>query len=92
MEKNANGYELPENVKELIDAATGLMAQAEKVKQSELMRLSAYGTDIHSASAILMPFDEIFDHTNSIVMELSIYVARIVQEEAYGKLTGKGSL
>ena len=72
MEKNTNGYEIPENVKELIDAATELMAQAEKVKQSELMRLSTYGTDIHSASAVLTPFDEISDHTNSIVMELSM--------------------
>lgn len=42
MEKNTNGYEIPENLKELIDAAA-LIVQAGKVKQSELMRLSAYG-------------------------------------------------
>ncbi len=43
MEKNTNGYEIPENLKELIDAAAALIVQAEKLKQSELMRLSAYG-------------------------------------------------
>ena len=92
MEKNANWYDIPKNLKELIDAAAALMVQAEKVKQAEMMRLSSYGTNIHSASAVLTPFDEIFDHTNSIVVELSTYVARIVQHEAFGKLTGKGAL
>jgi len=92
MGKNTNGYDIPENLKELIDAAAALIVQAEKVKQSELMRLSAYGTDIHCASAILEPFDEVYGLTNDIVEKLSFYVASTIQEEAFGKLTGKGAL
>lgn len=92
MEKNTNGYDIPENLKQLLDASAALMAQAEKVKEAEMMRLSAYGTDIHGACALLEPFDEIYGFTNEILDKLSLYVASTIQHEAFGKLRGKGSL